>query len=273
MTIPVYRIAFGVVALGIVGCAALAGAPPSPPLAEPIAGGSTEHRWLGYRWAPGVALVYNVTEFTETRTGNRTATTPVQHVFRLEAVERTARGLIRVRAIDGETALFDVFLNEEGFVEDATALTAIPAAHRDTVAKTIVSLWQHPLMTQFARTVFPLGETRQFQISWSDLGYFSQFISGPPILVTTTFTGIKRLDAVEVIEMRSSVMPGLPMTIQAGPGRRAEITAASGDRIEYLDRRSGLMIAIHETFVFVTSQSVVRATSLTRLDRAASRGI
>lgn len=88
---PLHRIAFGVVALGIVGCAALAGAPPSPPLAEPIAGGSTEHRWLGYRWAPGVALVYDATEFTETRTGNRTATTPVQHVFRHEAVERTAR--------------------------------------------------------------------------------------------------------------------------------------------------------------------------------------
>ncbi len=183
------------------------------------------------------------------------------------------RGLIRVRAIVGGTALFDVFLNEEGFVEDAIALTAIPAAHRDAVAKTIVNMWQHPLTKQFAGTVFPLGEPRQVQISWSDLGYFSQFISGPPILVTTTFTGIKRVDAVEVIEMRSSLLPGAPVTIQARPGSQSEITAPSGHRIEYLDRRSGLMIAIHETFVFVTSQSVVRATSLTRLDRAASRGI
>ena len=101
-----------------VGCATLAGSPPSPPLAVPAIGAPKEFTLPPIKWRPGLVLTAQVHAFREKHPGG---TDQDRYVIQLKGVDKTAKGAVRVQVLVDGNDLGSWLFDEAGNLQDTIA--------------------------------------------------------------------------------------------------------------------------------------------------------
>jgi hypothetical protein len=245
---------------GLVGVSLLTGcatAPPSPPFAESVVGGSEEYRWAPFRWTDGTRLSYKIETFEETAFGGRVDSKRSKQSMQMWTIGRAASGSTRVRVSIDNTSIADALFDDGGHLKDVSVLIKAPESVVKMMTGMIVRTWQHPLAKQFEKQTFKINERFTTEVALSDfLAPMLMPITEPEPKagLSVTYTGQKRMNHAIALELYSvlTVPPSSKYKLDV-PGVTIQMHADSInlETREWLDPSRGYWIQKYEVVTSV----------------------
>jgi len=276
--VPMMRLPV-LILVATVGCATLAGPPPTPPVATLLPGSPKEYKWSPVKWKPGATLTYINRQYMELKAGDRQQAEHSHSVLRLKATERTARGHMRVQlSVDG-TDLGFVLVDEAGRFVDAVA----SSPELGELFKAFVQWMDHALLGPSKAGVLRIGESFRVEYPSSiGLSLYPQAWRGSlneTIVFNNEFIGYARLGEKMVVGFRFEMPEILRSTVWGsvqGSKERYQINTLTGSGIVYRDPAGGFIVSSYSESTalgFVGRQQIVfRNIEVSELDWQNSSG-
>lgn len=261
----------GLAAVGLVGCAAMAGSPPPPPLVEDALNGLREYRWKPFLWEPGAKLTYRVQYYIENPIDSWSAVRRIDAQFTLAEAQKTAKGLTRVNVLVDANELGFLLYDDAGRVQDVVVLRPEMAEDFKSALRTA----QDPLEKHFASRAMIQNERYPIETPVGDLidriplGFFE-----PKATVTYEFIGYKRMGRWRVAAIRTTTPNVIRQPIYEGEFRFDNL---SWEVLNYIEPDRGFLVASYAVLTLggeaQGKRAVVRFFSRWMLDESNSSGV